>query len=367
MNVGLVVPGFSAEPTDWCIPALRDFAHTLAVSDSVRVIAVRYPYRGDRYRIDGADVIALGGADRHGVTSVSLWRHALRAIAREHRRIPFDVLHAFWATESGLLAALAGRLLRVPVLVSLAGGELVGLRDIGYGDQLRRLERLKIAAALRLATAVSAGSRYLISLARRRVTRPVEWLPLGVDTQLFTPRTPRDDLRVLQVGGLTPVKDQRTLMSAFAQVRQQVPTARLEIVGGGPLLGELQALATSLGVADSVCFRSAMDHGLLPAAYQAASVFVLSSRHEAQGMVALEAAASGIPVVGTAVGVVPELAPDGCVAPRDAAALAGGIEAVLRTRGEISQHAAMRPLVETTFSLEVCVERFRQCYARLAA
>ena len=104
----------------------------------------------------------------------------------EHRRRPFDVLHAFWATESGLLAAVAGRVLRIPTLVSLAGGELVALPEIGYGDQRVAWERLKIRASLRLASAVSAGSKHLVSTAQRHVDkRRLHRAPLGVDFELF--------------------------------------------------------------------------------------------------------------------------------------------------------------------------------------
>jgi glycosyltransferase involved in cell wall biosynthesis len=69
----------------------------------------------------------------------------------------------------------------------------------------------------------------------------------------------------------------------------------------------------------------------MPRLYQGADLFMLSSRHESQGMVVLEAAACGVPTVGTAVGVVPELAPDAAVAvpSADPAALAAGILALV--------------------------------------
>src|SRR5712691_5052833 len=66
MRVGLVVPGFSADADDWCIPALRHLARTLARTDDVRVVAVRYPYRAARYSVEGASVIAIGGAEARG-------------------------------------------------------------------------------------------------------------------------------------------------------------------------------------------------------------------------------------------------------------------------------------------------------------
>jgi len=365
MNVGLVVPGYSADATDWCIPALRHFVRGLDQTDHVRVLAVRYPYTAGCYPVEGAQVTAIGGAASRGWSTLSVWQHTLRAIGAEHRRRRFDVLHAFWATESGLLAALAGRLLGVPVLVSLAGGELVALPDIGYGDQRRPWERLKIAAALRLASAVSAGSHYLARLAERRAGRPVEWLPLGVDTRLFQPfEHGHGRGSLLHVGTLTPVKDQRTLLAALARARRAIPGLALDIVGDGPLCRDLQAFAAELGLNGAVRFRGAVDHAQLPGLYQEASAFVLSSRHEAQGMVALEAASCGVAVIGTRVGNLPELAPATCVPVCDPTALAGAIE---RQCVDADDGRAARQIVEKTFSVELSVQRFRACYARLAS
>jgi glycosyltransferase involved in cell wall biosynthesis len=365
MRVGLVVPGFSADQADWCIPALRHLARTLAGTDDVRVIAVRYPYRAGRYAVDGAEVIALGGAVRRGTGTLSVWRAALDALTSEHRRRPFDVLHAFWATESGLLAAVAGRMLRVPTLVSLAGGELVALPAIGYGDQRIAWERLKVAASLRLASAVSAGSCHLAEHARRHVgRRSVHVLPLGVDLELFKPNAVRatGEPRLLHVGTLTGVKDQTTLLRAFAHLRRHSPAATLDIVGDGPLQAELERLALDLGASAAVRFPGAVDHAALPSIYRSATAFVLSSRHEAQGMVAIEAAACGIPVVGTRVGVIPELT--SAVARVGAAeALSACVATVLADPDPYARAALDH--ARTDFSLDRSTARFRERYASL--
>jgi glycosyltransferase involved in cell wall biosynthesis len=373
MRIGLVTPGFSADHADWCIPALRHLARQLATQDDVRIITVRYPYAAARYAIDGADVLALGGARSRGAATLRLWRHALDTLRAEQHRRPFDVLHAFWATESGLLTALAGRLLRIPTLVSVAGGELVALRDVGYGDQRLAWERLKVAASLRLASAVSAGSCQLLGVLHRRAPdTSSHYLPLGVDTHLFQPspsHPAETHNHLLHVGALTPIKDQALLLHAFARLRRRMPNTTLEIVGDGPLQASLTQLARQLQIEDAVCFRGAADHAGLPAAYARAATFVLTSRHEAQGMVALEAAACGRGVVGTRVGVVPELEAAGAAgsaATGNADALADALQSVLddpelaRRRGE-----AARELVEREFSLERCTERFRNVYAGL--
>ena len=376
MNVGLVVPGFSADAADWCIPALRHLARALAadedVGDDVRIVAVRYPYRRARYEIDGAEVIAAGGAEARGRATFELWRAVLEIIRTEHSRRPFDVLHAFWATESGLLASVAGRLLRIPTLVSLAGGELVELRDIGYGDQRLAWERLKVAMSLRLATAVSAGSKLLMDLARRRVpARRLYRAPLGVDTNLFH-RLQSGDYgrnqsvdchRIVFVGSLTPVKDQATLLRAFADLRLNGSRPTLEIVGDGPLRADLERLTVELGVAQNVCFRGAVDHAALPGVYRGAQACVVSSRHEAQCMVALEAAACRVPLVGTRVGVVPELtqAVARVGSPNDLARVLSGV------LDGTAASAIAQDAVRDGFNLERSVERFRGLYSSLVA
>jgi glycosyltransferase involved in cell wall biosynthesis len=368
MRIGLVVPGFSADAEDWCIPALRHLARAHSVSADVRVIAVRYPYRAQRYSVDGADVIAVGGATRRGLSTLGLWRTTIELIREEHRRRPFDVLHAFWATESGLLAAIAGRWLRVPTLVSLAGGELVNLPEIEYGDQRIAWERLKISATLRLASAVSAGSRGLQSLAEQYVARErLHRAPLGVDLGVFKPDTPRPaaDRRLVHVATLTRVKDQATLLRAFLLLHQREPDVELDIVGDGPLRAELERLASKLGLGAAVRFRGAVDHARLPSVYRTGGTFVLSSRHEAQGMVAVEAAACGVPVVGTAVGVIPELVAsvDAVVPVGSAAALADALTAACRESNGYGRVARER--VADEFSLDTCAARFRALYAAL--
>ena len=365
MRVGMVAPGFSANQADWCIPALRHLARALASMDDLRIVAVRYPYRVARYTVDGAEVIALGGADRRGTRTLQVWRATLEALRQEHRRRRFDVLHAFWATESGLLAALAGRLLRIPTLVSLAGGELVALGDIGYGDQRIAWERLKVRACLRLATGVSAGSRTLMRTAARHLDgRRVHRAPLGVDLDLFQPGHPFDEgaQRLVHVGTLTRVKDQATLLRAFSRLRGAGTSATLEIVGDGPQRHDLERLARSLGVVGAVCFRGSVDHAALPSVYRSASAFVLSSRHEAQGMVAIEAAACGIPVVGTCVGIMPELT-SAVASPGDADAIAASVAATL---GDPEPHAhTALARARTEFGLRDCANRFRELYAGL--
>src|SRR4051812_28560826 len=115
MKIGLVVPGFSEHERDWCIPALLDYVRVLAKRAEVHVFTLRWPEQRGTYPVFGATVHALYPGRRLGVRVLGFWERAVRAIAGEHKRGHFDVLHGFWVDEPGWVAAWAGQRLRVPV------------------------------------------------------------------------------------------------------------------------------------------------------------------------------------------------------------------------------------------------------------
>ncbi|MFQ5340970.1 MAG: glycosyltransferase [Anaerolineae bacterium] len=375
MKIGLILPGFSAGESDWCIPAQLNLVRRLACRAEVHVFPLRYPHHRRPYTVYGAAVHPQGGAEIRGVGRAALLARTLTAVAAEHRRRPFDILHGMWADEPGFIAVAAGRLLGVPAVVSLLGGELVGLPDIGYGGQLSLISRWLTRVALRQATQVTAGSAYLRRLARPLV--PPDRLlpiPIGVDTDLFHPGPANPgclaegEVRLLHVGSLVPVKDQATLLRAFSRVVSQIPDAHLHIVGDGPLRHDLERLAELLGIAPKVTFHGAVPHERMPACYRAADLCVLSSRHEGQELVTLEAAACGRATVGTAVGLLPDLAPASQVAPvGDAQALVDALLEVIQDPQAITAMGqASREAVEAGYTLEQTVARLVQLYAGLA-
>ncbi len=346
MKIGLLTPGFSADENDWCIPVLYNLVRELAREHEIHVFTLRYPHRAGTYPFHGATVHALGGAARAGVARIPLLFRALTAILGEARRKPFDLLHAFWADEPGFLAVFAGGMLQVPRVVSLMGGELVGLRDIGYGGQLSVVNSALTGYALRGASVVTAGSAYLAQIAKAQFPEiPVQVLPLGVDTNFFHPPTgdtpalfPPNQTHLLHAASLVPVKDQATLLHAFARVIQTNPSTHLHLLGDGPLRPQLEQLAQDLLLTSHLTFHGSRPHHETPAFYQSADLCVLNSRFESQGMVVLEAAACGVTTVGTAVGILPEIVPPKQVVPvGDVDALALAITSALNDPARVRE------------------------------
>ena len=324
MKLALVIPGYQADAHDWCIPAFTNLAHELAKSVELHVFTLRYPGVRRDYNIGSVNVHAIGGGALLGRRIVGaslfrLWRDTLSAIEREHAKSRFDAIMGVWATESGWLATVAAKRLGLPSLVHLAGGELVWLPDIRYGNRGRGLSRLLVRRCLRSADLLTAPSgpmqRALLKYPGVSPDKVRRWA-LGVDTQMFKPggdkrATGDRPFTFVTTGSLIPVKGHSWLISAmedWAEVASHDTPLRLKVVGDGPLLPELRAMTHRLDLEGYVVFTGEISHDDLPRLYADADCFLLGSRHEAQCMAALEAMACGLPWIAPPVGALADLA-----------------------------------------------------------
>ncbi|MCZ7545183.1 MAG: glycosyltransferase family 4 protein [Anaerolineae bacterium] len=220
---------------------------------------------------------------------------------------------------------------------------------------------------------VTAGSTLLHDLAAPRVAPDrLVVTPLGVDTALFSPSAsgalPGDRFNLLHVASLVPVKNQPMLLRAMSEVVQRAPGTELHIVGDGPLRPDLERQARTLALADHVTFHGSVAHERLPDYYRAADLCVMTSRHEASGMVPLEAAACGRATVGARVGILADLTPEDYLVPvDDDRALAALLTRLVRDRAlcrALGQQA--RAQVEARYTLAHTVRAWLDLYAQLA-
>lgn len=166
-------------------------------------------------------------------------------------------------------------------------------------------------------------------------------------------------------GRLAPVKGITFLLRAFRLLRAEFPEVRLEIAGEGPLREELQAEASALGLQDRVAFLGWRKD--LLAVLQGWDIYVQPSLLEAFGVAALEAMATGLPLVGTAAGGLPELIADGktglLVPPRDPEALAEAIRRLLLNPAQArDMGVAGRERAVKYFSVERMVAQIAEIY-----
>lgn len=310
MRIAIVLPGFSKDADDWAIPAIQSLVLEMAHAHEVIVFSLRYPPAG-QYDVGGVQHLAMGGA-HFGLRSLAIIWRTVKTITRKHMQRPFDVVHAFWADEAGLTAVFAGARLGIPAIITFGGGELTHLPDIGYGTQGSKIRGWSVRLAMRRAAALTAGSRYQHQLAIRNGAPPqkLHLLPLGVDTSRFSPAEMLIPARptIVQAASLVPVKDQVLLLEVLERLRDHISDICLRLVGSGPLEGQLRQLAAQANLNHHIIWQAAVPHPAMPEQYRQAQLYLQTSRHESQGMAVLEAMACGLPVIGTPVGVLPEVA-----------------------------------------------------------
>jgi glycosyltransferase involved in cell wall biosynthesis len=328
MRIALVVPGGVDRSAEYrVIPALLALLARLSREHEVHAFALAHEAQPGEWQLAGAHV--------HNIGSPRTLARAVGAILACHRVAPFQLTHAIWSGSPGLVAVAAGKLLRVPTLVHVAGGEIVALPDINYGGVLRYRGRMRERLTLSAASRVSAASAPMIAALAALGVQALR-VPLGVDLTAWparepVPRDTRATAKLIYVGSLNRVKDPPTLLRAAAVLAQSGVEFHLDIVGEDTLGGEMQRLAVELGLAARVSFRGFLPQRLLRPLIEAADLMVISSRHEAGPLALLEAGAAGIPAVGTSVGHIAEWAPTAAVAVpvADHLALAGAIARVL--------------------------------------
>ena len=266
--------------------------------------------------------VVMSGADWGVIRPSSFGRH-LRVASAIRAALASEpaIVHCARALPEGLSAAmaLAGRGDRY---VCWLHGE-----ELGYASSSRELTWLARRVYQR-AVAVIANSNNSARLLVRDWGVPesrVHVVYPGVDTERFRPdvdgRAMRarvasdDDVLLLSVGRLQRRKGHDMVLRALARIRLAVPNVRYVIVGDGPHQARLEADAAELGVTDIVDFVGPASEADLPAWYAAADVFVMPNRSdgvdfEGFGIVFLEAAAAGLPVIGGRSGGVPEAVED---------------------------------------------------------
>lgn len=346
------------------LPADR-FRHAILAVDKV------VPAFAARLQRDDVRLIALNKPPGHALKLYPrIWQ-----LLRELRPA---IVHSrnLAALEIQLVAAAAG----VPVRIHGEHGRDVEDLD-GSDRRLQRLRRMYSPFVHRYVTVSQDLRRYLVERVGIREER-VEQICNGVDTERFRPAAAMDPdpipgcpfsapghFLIGTVGRMQVVKNQMLLAQAFIRALQDRPAlrerARLVMIGDGPLRGQVLDLLASAGLADLAWLPGERQD--VPELMRGLHAFVLPSLGEGISNTVLEAMASGLPVVATAVGGSPELVRQGItgevVPSADAEAMAGALQ---RLAGDPPRSQALgkagRLDAEARFSLVAMVRAYGALY-----
>jgi phosphatidylinositol alpha-1,6-mannosyltransferase len=290
------------------------------------------------------DRVAVGAKRLRTLNGLCLW--SWRAASLVRRTQPGFA----WCDEikpAGYAAAWLHARRGLPFGVVAHGADLLLLQA-----KIRRsaFKRWTARRLFERCSVVVANSRWTADLARsvleflgcRALAADVRVVPLGTTPSRFRPGIDSVAARrkygldggpwLLTVARLDFHKGIDTVIRALPTIRVAFPTARYAVAGIGSRRDSLEALVSELGLGDAVRFLGFVPDDELPALYNAADVFVLASRRydllvEGFGIAIVEASASGLPVIASRSGGIPEAVREGetgfLVDPDDPAAVAG--------------------------------------------
>jgi len=309
MHGGLAPPGSARN-----VPGLAGLVRRLSHQFDITVYTLQGAEAAPGPFVHGRAVVRYVPVRLGAHMSVKILR-MIRAVLSDHRRNPYSLIHGFWALPGGCSGVAAGKLANIPSVVSLLGGEAACLPGIDYGNMRKTGPRAATLWSCRTANALTALTWYqLHQLSRFGFDRQagVHVIPFGAEAPFFSAGEQRPagpPFHLLHVGDMNRVKDQVTLLKAFRLIREQMD-CRLRIVGEDTLGGEVQRYAERLGISDAVTFAGFVPHDSLAPHFAWAHVLLHTSLYEGQGVVFAEAAAAGLPICGTRVGLLSDLGAD---------------------------------------------------------
>lgn len=353
---------------------------------------------GQNIRIERFKSVALPSYEEMRI--VVPGRKRLHKVMKEFKP---DLVHIQTPGLMGQYGVLAARLYSVPVI----GTYHTMMSEVGmYANPLRLLKldkllsrvkrRKKIASKLHKVTRKKPGSlggKLLYRLANRLYEKcslvispselikqeliakgfkaPITVVSNGIDLNFFRGERrifPGDDPRLLHVGRIAPEKNVEEVIRAFALVKKELPRARLSVVGDGPVLLDLKREASELGIGDSVQFTGYMARKDLPQIYAEHDLFITASAMETQGLVALEAIATGLPAVGVNAFALPELIQQGrngiCVEPHNVPELANAALRILKDKNFYESASQESIAIAQEHGHDRCTDRLEKIYRK---
>jgi sugar transferase (PEP-CTERM/EpsH1 system associated) len=322
----------------------------------------------------GVEIYALHKAPGLGLgTHVTIWKLL--------RKLRPTILHTYnlSAIEYTVAATLAG----VPIRVHAEHGREA--TDPEGKNRKHNLLRRLLIPFIDVYVPVSGDLQRWLKTAIGVPNKKNLLVNNGVDTASFKPKTSSDtppqahpfstDCFVVgTVGRIQEVKNQRALVDAFIHLLTLLPSERarlrLAIVGSGPLLPAIQEKIATAGIADLVWLPGARND--IAEIMRSFSVFALPSIAEGAPVTILEAMSTGLPVVATRVGGIPEVVFDKStgilVPPGDPIALASALAMYVKQPALAAQHgAAGRERIEQIYSITAMLTAYTKLYDSLCA
>lgn len=222
----------------------------------------------------------------------------------------YDIFHI--QGRSGYLLAKNKKLFTPPIISTIhytmkeESNSIYRENNISYLEKIQQQQTEKYCAEIEKQILNSADQIIAVSEEVKRLIdqqypenqRELFIIPNGIDTGLFKPQfEDKNNFKIISVSRLVYRKRFDLLINAFSVVKKKIPAATLHIIGSGPRQNEIEKQIKNSGLSGSIFLLGELNEKQVAAEMRSAACFALASEAESQGIVFLEAMASGIPVI----------------------------------------------------------------------
>jgi len=285
----ILSPGFPANEADTtCMPPQQTFVKALkevCPGLNIVVLTFQYPFIAAEYEWHGVRVIAIGGKEKSRLLRVVTWTKAWAILRKLKRQYQLIGLLSFWLGECALIGTYFAKRHGLNHYSWLLG------QDAKKGNKYFKWIRPRGDSLIALSDFITreVKKNYGIS--------PLQVIPVGIDTSLFTATSLKRDIDILGAGSLIPLKQYDVFIEAISSLKEVFPGIKAVICGNGPELEKLKAMAKSRDLEKHLLFAGELPHEKVLGLMQRSKIFLHTSNYEGFGAVLSEALYAGAHVV----------------------------------------------------------------------
>lgn len=285
----ILTPGFPSDETDTtCLPPLQCFVRSInKISPELGlvIIALQYPYRNDRYKWLGNQVISMNGRRSRKITRLKLWLKIYRELKSTKANTQLLGVLSFWCLEEALIGQFFSRFNGLRHLIWINGQDARRSNPFvrwirPYPDQL------------------VAMSEFLAEEFEKNFSiRPLHIVTNGIEPADYSSALTEKTIDILGVGSLIPLKQYEIFIDTIGALVGESPRLKATLCGAGPQKEMLLRKVQAQGLSQNVTLTGQLPHKDVLALMQRSKILLHPSSYEGYSTVCLEALYAGCHVI----------------------------------------------------------------------
>ena len=321
INIIILTPGFAADELDTtAIPSLQLYTKSLSSLNpglNIKIVAFQYPFHPGNYTWNGIQVFSFAGRGRKW-NRPFLWIKILILLYRIRKSSGIDIVHSFWLTETTFIGLLFCRLTGTPFLATAMG------QDVTKKNTYLRILRL---FSFNITMISEFQSRYMGTSWKSKIFKVI---PFGIEQSYYQGLTSVRTTDILGVGSLNSVKNYDQFIEIIEILTSHFPGLHCKIIGDGTERIHLEQSIKEKGLEANIHLSGALSYGNVIKEMASGKALLHTSKFEGQGLVIMEALATGQYVVSSPVGIAASLSSGKLIIGKDTEELAGHLIHILQ-------------------------------------